>query len=888
VEGTALAALRHALADRYRLERELGQGGMAIVYLAEDVRHHRQVAVKVLRSELAATLGSDRFFREIEVAARLQHPHILPLLDSGEAGGFYFYVMPYIAGESLRERLARVGELPIHDAVKILVEVVDALAAAHAAGVVHRDIKPDNVMLSGRHALVMDFGVAKAVSEATGRNQLTTAGVALGTPEYMAPEQAAADPHLDHRVDIYAVGTMGYELLTGGPPFSGGSSQEILAAHMTRAPEPVSSRRPAVSPALASVIMKCLEKRPADRYQTAEELLAELEPLATPSGGTTPTQTRPVEAVAAKQLPVWAKAAGAVVAGTVVVVAAVLLGIGRDKHTPATLRDRVQLTSTGRVSRPSISPDGKQLAYVVTDCTETRCTYGIEVMDVGGSATRRLLDGATFLEPATWSPDRRSLLFTGTLNGRYGSYLISTLGSSPLLVSPERLARFDASGDSILSGHGARRDSVCWIRIAGLDGVPRDSIRVPGHAGWYAIAGAIPKSPWIVVATFRSGRVEFIALDRNGREGGRSVHLLTGDGWWRVAADALWVWWGGSFFGGDPRAPLIRVPFDARTGRFSAHIDTVYTGRITAFDVTGEGGTVMLDEGSAEFSVWAMNLADALHGSFSDNHRLLRATTPIDAGLAPAGDELLLHRSGGTNARDQLSMIPFAGGAETSVPVSGSLIDWGWAPDPALVAVYERTPEGTAFGLVDRRTGRRRTSFSLPDSGLGGWTALANDGWAWWPLGTKTIRIHRRGESAPRGFPVPRWFEEPRMLTASVDGATLAVTGWGPSPSVDTLGVTVLSLRDGTFTPWVSRSADGGWGKILPDHSMLLQVRETQETVALYRLRGPGKIERLGAIPRPVVRLTVSDDLKRAAIVTRDYHGDAWMYRVVRPAGGSK
>ena len=183
-----------ALRDRYQLERELGRGGMATVYLAQDLRHRRQVAVKVLQPELAATLGSDRFFREIEVAARLQHPHILPLLDSGEAAGFYYYVMPYVAGESLRERVARVGELPIDQAVKILTEVVDALAAAHAAGVVHRDIKPDNVMLSGRHAMVMDFGVAKAVSEATGRNQLTTAGVALGTPAYMAPEQASGRP----------------------------------------------------------------------------------------------------------------------------------------------------------------------------------------------------------------------------------------------------------------------------------------------------------------------------------------------------------------------------------------------------------------------------------------------------------------------------------------------------------------------------------------------------------------------------------------------------------------------------------------------------------------------------------------------------------------------
>jgi serine/threonine protein kinase len=185
--------LAAALADRYRVEREVGQGGMATVYLAEDLKHHRRVALKVLRPELAASLGADRFFREIEVAAKLQHPHILPLHDSGEAGPFLYYVMPFVDGDSLRGRLARGGELPIHDAVRILAEVADALAYAHGHGVVHRDIKPDNVLLSGRHALVTDFGVAKAVSEATGRQQLTTAGVALGTPAYMAPEQAAAE-----------------------------------------------------------------------------------------------------------------------------------------------------------------------------------------------------------------------------------------------------------------------------------------------------------------------------------------------------------------------------------------------------------------------------------------------------------------------------------------------------------------------------------------------------------------------------------------------------------------------------------------------------------------------------------------------------------------------
>src|ERR671920_776730 len=231
---TPTSRVAEALRDRYLLDRELGSGGMAIVYLAEDIKHRRKVALKVLRAELAATMGPERFFREIEVAARLQHPHILPLHDSGEAQGFLYYVMPFVDGHNLRNRLARQGELPIHEAVKILVEVTDALAYAHSQGVVHRDIKPENILLSGRHALVTDFGVAKAVSEATGRQALTTAGVALGTPAYMAPEQAAGEPHIDQRVDIYALGVLGYELISGRPPFTGRTSQEVLAAHVTQ------------------------------------------------------------------------------------------------------------------------------------------------------------------------------------------------------------------------------------------------------------------------------------------------------------------------------------------------------------------------------------------------------------------------------------------------------------------------------------------------------------------------------------------------------------------------------------------------------------------------------------------------------------------------------
>ncbi|MBA3645868.1 MAG: protein kinase [Gemmatimonadaceae bacterium] len=296
-----LERLRAALSDRYSVEREVGAGGMATVYLADDLKHGRKVAVKVLRPELAAALGPDRFPREIRILARLQHPHILPLLDSGEVEGILYYTMPYIDGESLRQRIDREGALPVHEAVRITRDVADALASAHALGILHRDIKPGNVMLSGRHALVMDFGIAKAVSDAGG-DTLTTVGVAVGTPVYMSPEQATGSDDVDARSDIYALGILAYEMLTGRPPFQGKNSQAILSAQILDKPDPVTEKRPTVSSALEQVVMRCLEKAPSDRYQTTEELIPILESLGTPSGGITPSNTRPVKTLSgAKQ-----------------------------------------------------------------------------------------------------------------------------------------------------------------------------------------------------------------------------------------------------------------------------------------------------------------------------------------------------------------------------------------------------------------------------------------------------------------------------------------------------------------------------------------------------------------------------------------------------------
>lgn len=298
MSASSFDPLASALAGRYRIARELGAGGMATVYLAEDVKHGRQVALKVLRDDLTASLGKERFLREISIAAALTHPHILALYDSGEAAGRLFYVMPFVDGQSLRQRLTRTGELPIGEAVRVLRDIADAMAHAHKRNVVHRDLKPENVMLTDRHALVMDFGVAKALSAATGRQVLTTLGVALGTPTYMSPEQATADPQLDHRSDIYSFGVLAYELLTGRTPFEGGSPQEVLARHVTTAAVPVTTHRTSIPPALASLVMRCLEKKPADRWQSAEEMLPQLEALLTPSGGITPHGTAPYAAAA--------------------------------------------------------------------------------------------------------------------------------------------------------------------------------------------------------------------------------------------------------------------------------------------------------------------------------------------------------------------------------------------------------------------------------------------------------------------------------------------------------------------------------------------------------------------------------------------------------------
>jgi tRNA A-37 threonylcarbamoyl transferase component Bud32/tetratricopeptide (TPR) repeat protein len=355
--------LRVALEGRYRIERELGGGGMSRVFLAEETALGRKVVVKVLPPEMGAGVNADRFRREIQLAASLQHPHIVPLLNAGQTDDLVWYTMPLIEGESLRTRLAREGELPIHEVVRLLRDVADALAYAHEHGVVHRDIKPDNVLLSGHHAVVTDFGVSKAITAATGEASLTSVGVALGTPAYMAPEQAAAEPHVDHRADVYALGAMAYEMLTGSPPFAG-EAQVVLAAHVTRAPEPVTARRAAVSPAFAALVMRCLEKKAADRWQSAAELHEQLELMTTPSGGTTPTGVVAGAGAQAKWRPgVLARVAAAAVVVVLAVAGYAWWHIRVPPAAPPDVREPVLvLPYEEHVASPGLRGIGQQVA----------------------------------------------------------------------------------------------------------------------------------------------------------------------------------------------------------------------------------------------------------------------------------------------------------------------------------------------------------------------------------------------------------------------------------------------------------------------------------------------------------------------------------------------
>src|SRR5688500_3266853 len=350
--------LAAAVSDRYRIERELGAGGMATVYLAHDLKHGRDVAVKVLHPDLGAALGGERFLSEIKTTARLQHPHILPLLDSGDADGLLYYVMPYVTGETLRARLERERQLPIDDALRIAREASDALGAAHALGIVHRDVKPENILLQGGHALVADFGIALAAQQA-GTARMTQTGLLLGTPQYMSPEQAMGEKAVDARSDIYALGAVTYEMLVGDPPFTGSSAQAIVAKVLTEKPAAPRAVRDTVPASVEHAVLRSLAKLPADRWATMEKFAEALTRVDSQGGDARHAAARRTMSAPRRRL------AAAALAGAFVATTALAWWLGR--HSAAAevpWSSFSQLTdASGVETSPSVSPDGESFAY---------------------------------------------------------------------------------------------------------------------------------------------------------------------------------------------------------------------------------------------------------------------------------------------------------------------------------------------------------------------------------------------------------------------------------------------------------------------------------------------------------------------------------------------
>jgi eukaryotic-like serine/threonine-protein kinase len=800
-----LERLQAALTDRYRIERELGSGGMAIVFLAQDLKHRRQVALKVLRAELAATLGTDRFFREIEVAAKLQHPHILPLHDSGEAQGFLYYVMPFVDGENLRGRLTRRGELPVHDAVKLLAEVADALAYAHAHGVVHRDIKPDNVLLSGRHALVTDFGVAKAVSEATGRHTLTTAGVALGTPAYMAPEQATADPQCDHRVDIYALGVMGYELLAGRPPFTGVSSQEVLAAHVTQQPEPITTRRPSVPSTLAGIIMKCLAKRPADRWQSADELLAQLEQQITPTGGVTPTQTRPMPAIAATRR---SRIRLGIVAAVLLILAAVGLLLAR-RPVPAApvLGKRSAVTlDPGLEINPALSPDGKLVAYSRMTPSETRLV--VQQLAGGEPVTVAQWPG---LYPAmpSWSPDGSRLLFTSPP----GLQLIPALGGvSRLLVAqiPGLGLRGRVTGVGwgswATNGEEVVYSSADTLYTLDLNtGTPRLLVKtldpnspvwspdgqwiayVSGNPAYVTVANLAPSSIWVVRA--KGGTPVRITDDRplhaspvwlpdsrsllyiSNQDGGRDVYFV------RLSRS------------GAPAAAPVRMT----TGLYPHTISVSADGRRLVYAVHTETSNIA-----------ALTLQPGRSVSLRDAKPVTSGSQQIESfAVSPDGRWLVFDSN--RNGNQDIWRMPLDRSAPPELLSAG--------PEDEFQPSY--SADGSLVSFHATRSGSTRDLYLIPAKG-----------------GTRTrIEVQTQNNLAPQLSP---------------DGRSVLYSEWGVrgEPRIEAASRPATDAGWGRMAPLFTLSAT--WGEWSPDGKSLAFLRRT----ALFRAEPDGKNPRqLLALP---------------------------------------
>ncbi|MGH7621813.1 MAG: protein kinase domain-containing protein, partial [Gemmatimonadaceae bacterium] len=650
---------------------------------------------------------------------------------------------------------------------------------------VHRYIKPENILIQEGEAMLTDFGIALAVKEAGG-NRLTQTGLSLGTPQYMSPEQATGDRGIDARSDVYSLASVLYERLAGEPPVTGASAQSMIAKLMTERPTHLRVLRDTVPLAVDEAVAKALAKTPADRFASAGDFARALD--AKPAAET--------PRAAAAQAP---KRRTSMLVGVAVLALAAIAAGGvyamRAKppaHTSiAALGQKTQLTLSGNVLVPAISPDGKQLAYVVKRCASNACAFSVVIQDVGGSTTRSVLDGAASIYALEWSPDRRNLDFQGTFGGRVGTYLLSALGGTPKFLTGG-IASFYAGGDSLLMGPPFHPDSAYWIRVAGLDGVPRDSFRVEGVGQGIGAISAMPGADWIVSLVLQQPHGLWLVTDRHGKVVDHVVNACTCGG--VATVDAAWL----ARAGGGTGESIVRIALDRATGKLATHQDTMATGLFTNFSLTSDGAGMVMDEGTFDFSVYALDMADVIAGRYPEARRVARASNPVNASISPDGSRLLVQRrvpTSGGHADLRFSLMPFAGGTEAPLPVAGVTRYAIWS-DSVTVAVATQTPSGLRLAEVDVRSGTQRNTLDLPDSTLA-FALPLRDGWAWIPASGDRVIVKRGGKS--RTYQEPKWYAFLFEIAADSAEERLYVSGSDVATG-DSVGVSEISLADGSTT----------------------------------------------------------------------------------------
>ena len=861
MDDRMIAQLTTALADRYAIERPLGSGGMATVYLARDLKHDRLVALKVLRPELGAVLGAERFLSEIRITAQLQHPHIIPLIDSGQTDGMLWYVLPYISGESLRDRLTREGQLSISETVRIATQIASALDFAHARGVIHRDVKPQNVLLFEGEAMLADFGIALAVREAGG-DRLTHTGLSLGTPEYMSPEQASGDRRLDARTDVYSLGAVVYEMLAGDPPFTGRNAQAIIARLLTEIPTRVRTLRATVPPGMDEAIARALAKVPADRFENAGAFAGAL------AGG--PTQEVRVSAPRFRSRRIALAGAG---------VAALVLATGiwaatRDgKHAgliPVT--DRRQVTFLGGAYVPALSYDGSRVAYAIRRCDPT-CHIDIQIQDIDGGAPLTLVRDVPGVYSLDWSPSGRHVSALGTIGGQYGAHILPTLGGPSVFLGC-CWATFWPTGDSVLTVRGSFSDDSSMAVMTTLGGVPLDSFRLAPHS-WTAIP--LHGATLLGVGRVFAESLGVDVIDRNGLTRD-SVRVLAGqegsfggrDDWMYISTAKM--------RGG--RIETLRWTID-RGGRLASAPDTV------ALDVPMDNywrlhpsadGRLAYSQGPDERALWALSLEDALTGHFDATKQRVRSTAFLRGDLSPDGRWILVARPGYAPDIRRLSIAPFDGGDEIALG-EGAISHQSWTSDGNVVFA-ESGPSGARVIEVRMPSRQRREIGVLDDKSVTELEVMADGRILWVPEDHRPLKVVRPGGST-RFVDSPSWISLIAAVDPSPDGVHVLVTGW--TRGIDTLIIATLNLEAGTWTSQWKGVVEAGSAKWVRDGSILVTLSQSRGRAVLYRLRRGSGLQEMGSIPALTVAAEPSRDGRRLLVTTGEYKGDVWIARLGEP-----